>query len=91
MNFRLLPALLLTLSISGGIVHAAELTRAEAAAVDRAVQQEMQRQELVGAAIGIIRNGGVVYARGFGHADREKRRAFTEKTVFNWASNSKPR
>lgn len=61
-----------------------------AKAVDRAVMVEMQRQHLVGVSIGIIRDGKVVYTRGYGFADLSSRRRVTEASIFNWASNSKP-
>ncbi len=61
-----------------------------AAAVDRAVQTEMQRQELIGVAVGVLREGTVTYTQGYGLADAERRIPVTTRTVFNWASNSKP-
>jgi CubicO group peptidase (beta-lactamase class C family) len=67
-----------------------KLTAAEAAAVDRAVRDEMKKQQVVGVAVGVIRNREVAYVNGYGLADREKRTPATADTVFNWASNSKP-
>ncbi|MEJ7637544.1 MAG: serine hydrolase domain-containing protein [Singulisphaera sp.] len=61
-----------------------------AAAVDEAVGSVMAEQELVGLAVGVIRDGRVVYLNGYGLADREKRTPVTTETVFSWASNSKP-
>jgi CubicO group peptidase (beta-lactamase class C family) len=66
------------------------LPPAQAAAVDDAIQAEMTRQQVVGVAVGIIRDGQVVYLKGYGQADREQRTPVTTETVFNWASNSKP-
>lgn len=66
------------------------LTPDAAEAVTQAVAGELDRQQIVGAAVGIIRNGEVVYLRGFGLADRESQTPATVDTVFNWASNSKP-
>ncbi|MFI4916026.1 MAG: serine hydrolase domain-containing protein [Phycisphaerales bacterium JB060] len=60
------------------------------AAVDQAVRDEMERQELVGVAIGVIREGRVVYTAGFGLADRENEIPVTGETMFRWASISKP-
>lgn len=59
-------------------------------AVDKAVKAEMEKQELVGVAVGIIQDGKVVYLQGYGFADKEKKATVTTKSVFNWASNSKP-
>ena len=58
--------------------------------IDQAVLKEMESQQIVGASVGVIRNGRVVFTRGYGLADREKKINFSEKTVVNWASNSKP-
>lgn len=60
------------------------------AAVDQAVREEMERQELVGVAIGVVREGRVVYTAGFGLADRENEVPVTDDTMFRWASISKP-
>lgn len=63
---------------------------AREAAIDQAVAREMQRQELVGVAIGVIQDGQIAYLKGYGLADRESGKRVTDQTVFNWASNSKP-
>jgi len=60
------------------------------AAVDEAVDAEMQRQQLVGVAVGIINHGEVVLTKGYGFADGENQIPVTTQTVFNWASNCKP-
>ncbi len=71
--------------------HLGQQLRAEkATAVDKAIQAEMARQEVIGVAVGIIQDGQVVYLKGYGQANREKRIPVTTETVFNWASNSKP-
>jgi serine beta-lactamase-like protein LACTB, mitochondrial len=62
----------------------------EVAAVDEAVRAVMDEQGLVGLALGVIREGKVVYLRGYGLADREAGTPVTTETVFNWASNAKP-
>ncbi len=67
-----------------------ELTAEVAARVDAAVRGEMERQGLVGVSVGVLREGGIAYLRGYGWADREKEEPATVETVFNWASNSKP-
>jgi CubicO group peptidase (beta-lactamase class C family) len=60
------------------------------AAIEAAVAGEMEKQGIVGAAVGIIEGGEIVFLQGFGQADREKSLPVTVDTVFNWASNSKP-
>lgn len=42
-----------------------------------------------GAAVGVLRDGRVVYARGFGFADKQSQRAMTSATLCNVASVSK--
>jgi len=68
----------------------AKLPQEKIAAVERAVAAEMKKQGLVGAAVGVVQDGVVVYAKGFGFADREKKTNASAETIFNWASNSKP-
>ena len=63
---------------------------AGAQAVDDAVIAEMEKQKIVGASIGIIQNGKVVYTKGYGFANLNSSTPVTSDTVFNWASNSKP-
>ncbi len=58
--------------------------------IDRVVAEEMEQQDLVGVAIGVIEGGQVVYVQGYGWADREAKVALEVTTVMNWASNSKP-
>ena len=66
------------------------LSKDSVAAVDEAVDAEMQRQQLVGVAVGIIRHGEVVLTKGYGFTDAENQIPVTKQTVFNWASNCKP-
>ncbi|MBC8245081.1 MAG: beta-lactamase family protein [Verrucomicrobia bacterium] len=57
--------------------------------VDEAMHDEMARQELVGLAVGVIRDGQVAHLKGYGLADREQRVPVTRQTMFRWASISK--
>ncbi|UYV12636.1 MAG: beta-lactamase family protein [Phycisphaera sp.] len=59
-------------------------------AIDTAVREEMDRQQLVGVAVGVIHEGGVAYTAGYGYADRENEVPVTDGTLFRWASISKP-
>ena len=68
---------------------ATELPLKVAELVDKAVVEEMQRQALVGAAIGVIAGGEIVYLKGYGLADRASSVPVTRKTLFRWASISK--
>ena len=59
-------------------------------AVDGAVEKELERQNLVGVSVGIISRKRVVYTKGYGFGDIEAGVRFSENTISNWASNSKP-
>lgn len=58
--------------------------------VDAAVNAEMERQNIVGTAIGIIQDAKVIYTKGYGWSNIKSHTPVTDDTVFNWASNSKP-
>lgn len=66
------------------------LTPAQQQAVDTAVQAELKRQQVVGAAVGIVRGGEIVSLKGYGLANRETSAPVTTRTLFRWASCSKP-
>jgi len=66
------------------------LARSQVEAVDAAVKHEMVRQRLVGAAVGIVEAGRVIYTQGYGWQDRENRVPASRATMFRWASISKP-
>jgi len=74
----------LTWPVQGGA-----LSVKESAAVDAAMRAEMDRQKAVGVALGVIREGEIVYAKGYGFADREEKIPVSTKTMFRWASISK--
>lgn len=82
-------AVLLALPIAFG-QERSSLPAATASKLETAVTAEIEKQSLVGAAVGVIENGKVAYVKGFGLADREKNTPASERTIFNWASNSKP-
>ncbi|HYH64525.1 MAG TPA: serine hydrolase domain-containing protein [Urbifossiella sp.] len=66
-------------------------TYAKAAKAEAAAAAEVAKQELVGTAVVVIDGGAVVWARGYGHADREAGLAVDPAaTQFRWASVSKP-
>jgi len=69
---------------------ASTLSTALRSAVDEAVQAEMTAQDLVGVAVGVLRDETIAYLHGYGWANREAQTPVTARTVFNWASNSKP-
>lgn len=59
-------------------------------AIDNAVLAELERQEAVGIAIGVIRDNQVVYTAGYGMADRGAGTPVDSQSLFRWASISKP-
>jgi CubicO group peptidase (beta-lactamase class C family) len=58
--------------------------------VERFLVEEMSRKEVPGFAAAIVKGSEVVWAKGFGYADRENRVPATPDTVFRVASVSKP-
>lgn len=81
--------LMLAFVLSYGQITAAEnpvLTKA----IDATIKNEMEQQNLVGLAVGVVRDGKIAYLQAYGEADRAAKRPVTLDTVFNWASNSKP-
>ncbi|SVD29737.1 uncharacterized protein METZ01_LOCUS382591, partial [marine metagenome] len=57
--------------------------------IDEAAKSEMERQQIVGLAVGIIQGGRISYLKGYGWANRENRVPVSRKTMFRWASISK--
>ncbi|UCB55382.1 MAG: serine hydrolase [Thiotrichales bacterium] len=57
--------------------------------IDAIVLDEMARQNIVGMAAGVIKNGELVYAKGYGHTDLARSRPVTTDTIFRWGSVSK--
>jgi CubicO group peptidase (beta-lactamase class C family) len=57
--------------------------------IDAVVTDEMAKQNIVGMAVGIVRNGKIYYASGYGHADFARKTPITVNTIFRWASISK--
>jgi len=60
------------------------------AAYDELMQQFLTEQKPPGAALAVAKNGKLVYARGFGWADREQRTLVEPTSLFRIASISKP-
>ena len=69
----------------------APVTNAQTASqIDAVVLDEMNRQAIVGMAIGIIRDGKIYFASGYGYEDLALNKPVTTNSVFRWASVSKP-
>jgi D-alanyl-D-alanine carboxypeptidase len=57
--------------------------------LDTMMPEYMEKHGVVGAAVGLIHDGKVVYLQGYGFADRQQSIPVTENTVFQAASISK--
>ncbi len=87
---KLLPAPLVSaLCLLAVLLPAADLDKAATGRLDRILEGELQKQSLVGAALGVIVDGEVAYLKGYGLADRENKIPVTRRTLFRWASISK--
>ena len=65
-------------------------TSAELSAIDRDVSQFLQRYSVPGASVAVAEDDRLVYARGFGVADKSTGEAVTPNSLFRIASDSKP-
>ena len=87
---KLLPAPLVSaLCLLAVLLPAADLDKVATERLDGILEGELQKQSLVGAALGVIVDGEVAYLKGYGLADRENKIPVTRKTLFRWASISK--
>ncbi|MEQ9438296.1 MAG: serine hydrolase domain-containing protein [Cyclobacteriaceae bacterium] len=57
--------------------------------IDQAMQDFIQRQGIVGASLGIVKDGKLMYAKGFGFADEETQEAVEPYHLFRIGSVSK--
>ena len=58
--------------------------------LEPALLELVERHRLPGMAIGVVKDGEVIYARGFGEASRGSGRPITTASIFHMASVSKP-
>jgi CubicO group peptidase (beta-lactamase class C family) len=61
----------------------------ELSELDQAVQQFIEQQGVVGASVGIVKDGQLVYAKGFGHADLDAQQPVDAYHQFRIGSLSK--
>jgi CubicO group peptidase (beta-lactamase class C family) len=68
-----------------------ELTAADVEAfLDGAVPQQLQREDIAGATLAIVKDGKLLFARGYGYADAEKKKPVSAtETLFRPGSVSK--
>ena len=60
------------------------------ASFDRVMEKVIREHHVPGAALAVAHNGRIVYARGYGYADRDKKEAVEPNSLFRIASISKP-
>jgi N-acyl-D-amino-acid deacylase len=77
-------------SAHGGEVPVSGEGRPELAAFDDLMTSFVRKHEVPGATLAVARRGKIVYARGFGHADREAGEPVRPESLFRIASLSKP-
>jgi beta-lactamase class C len=58
-------------------------------ALDRRLQQLMEKPAMVGLAVGIVENGRITFLKGYGETLEGSGDPVTPQTVFRWASTSK--
>jgi CubicO group peptidase (beta-lactamase class C family) len=82
---------LATISILPGTVSAAALTRADVEPfLDGIISQRLERDDIAGAAIAIVKDGDVLLEKGYGYADVARKIPVSpEETLFGIASISK--
>src|SRR5690242_1221956 len=82
---------LLTISILPGTVAAAALSRADVEPfLDGIMSQRLERDDIAGAAIAIVKDGDVLLQKGYGYADVARKVPVSpQKTLFGIASISK--
>ena len=64
-------------------------TRLDTAAIEAAAKAELESTRTPGAAIGVVENGRLIYAMGFGTRNIETGEAVTEQTLFRLGSTTK--
>lgn len=82
-------SLLLTLSASVLAETITSLPSSVYTSIESAMQMEMENQETVGAALGIVHHGKIVHLKGYGMADQRNNIAVDTESMFRWASISK--
>lgn len=56
---------------------------------EKEMELNLQKWNMPGVGVGIVKNGKLVYVKGFGYRDYEKKLPITQKTLFQIASNTK--
>lgn len=70
-------------------VHAQRSARIDTVQVDSIIRKHIADKHIIGVSVGIMQDGKVAFARGYGVADRETGRAVTPQTMFGIGSVTK--
>src|SRR5271168_1064254 len=85
MNMRIIRLLLLTASV----VAAGQTIKLDIPALEISANQELDATKTPGAAIGIVSQGHLIYAHGFGTSNLETGAPVTSATLFRLGSTTK--
>jgi len=92
-SFCLLGAAVLIASsgfCAAGRTHSADEAANPFASFDKEMTEFMHARKVPGGALAVVKDGRLVYARGYGYADLEKRQVVKPDALFRIASVSKP-
>ncbi|MEX2016726.1 MAG: serine hydrolase domain-containing protein [Candidatus Hydrogenedentales bacterium] len=89
MNVSLRWTVLILLTAVAPLSIAADLSAAAIAAIDEAVAAAREEAHIPGLSVAVVRDGELIWAKGYGLADVENEVAASEDTVYAWASVSK--
>lgn len=84
-----LPPMILALAISLGLAPQSPGQDLKTS-LEPALVKLVEEQRLPGLAIGVVKDGKIIYSAGFGELSRGSGRAITTKSIFHMASVSKP-
>jgi D-alanyl-D-alanine carboxypeptidase len=82
----LIAAVMVAASVSVGAQQPAPIDSAQ---IDSIIRRHITDKHIIGVSVGIMQNGRVAFARGYGTADRETARAVTPRTMFAIGSVTK--
>lgn len=86
---KILFAFVLFLTIATHAQEALSQTAKNTTLIDSIIEQKMNESGIVGLSAAVIVNKKLVWAKGYGYADKESKKPFTTDTIMNIASISK--
>src|SRR4051812_21719260 len=90
MSHRVFPARLLALALVVPLCRAQTGTPVPAlSALDGVMQQALSRYSVKGGALAVVKDGHLIFARGYGLADAESQSPVQPDSLFRWCSISK--